>query len=70
MNIGFRIAALSRRSAVRLCLLLAVPPLVGCGMLRREPLPPSNSMRSTTSDALPTGMDNRARQIESNLGVR
>lgn len=50
--------------------LSAVPSLVGCASLRREPLPPSHSMRTTTSDSLPTGIDDRSRQIESNLGIR
>ena len=50
--------------------LLVLLTLSGCASLRPEPLPPSNQMRTTTSDSIPTGMDNRARQIESNLGVR
>lgn len=65
----------NRRRGVHLWLLctislLAVPSLVGCASLRREPLPPSHNMRTTTSDSLPTGFDNRSRQIESNLGIR
>lgn len=50
--------------------LFALPALSGCAGLRREPPAPSHNMRSTTTESIPTGMDDRARQIESNLGVR
>lgn len=60
----------SRRCLLFAAALLALPAPSGCTWLRREPLAPSNHMRSETTDSIPTGMDDRARQIESNLGVR
>lgn len=42
----------------------------GCYLLKRDDAKPSNNYRRETSGMSATGVDDRARQIESNLGVR
>lgn len=57
---------------VSLCglLCLGAVSLGGCSMLQKKPLDPSHQLRSEASGSTPAGWDDRARQIESNLGVR
>ncbi len=42
----------------------------GCQWFRRDQTTPTHQLRSGTSGLSPSGFDDRARQIESNLGVR
>lgn len=62
----------SRLGTVSLCVLLCLGTvsLGGCSMLQKKPLDPSHQLRSEASGSTPAGWDDRARQIESNLGVR
>ncbi len=48
-------------------LLLLLP---GCSFLQPEGPPPTSGLRPEKSGMVPTGFDDRARQVESNLGVR
>lgn len=42
----------------------------GCSFFKPKEIKPTNSFRSEASGLKGTGWDSRARQIESNLGVR
>ncbi len=70
--VGFRYRVPRGLGTVSLCglLCLGTVSLGGCSMLQKKPLDPSHQLRSEASGSTPAGWDDRARQIESNLGVR
>ena len=49
---------------------LAILGSPGCSFFSPKVTEPTNNLRSETSGMSSTGVDRRARQIESNLGVR
>lgn len=49
---------------------LSILLMGGCASLRKKPIDPSHQLRTEASGSMPGGLDDRARQIESNLGVR
>lgn len=60
----------TRMLVVSLTCLLVCASAGGCYLFRRDESQPSNNFRKETSGMSATGVDDRARQIESNLGVR
>ena len=70
--VSFRYRVPRGLGTVSLCglLCLGTVSLGGCSMLQKKPLDPSHQLRSEALGSTPAGWDDRARQIESNLGVR
>lgn len=69
---GWRYRVPRGLATVSLCGLLCLGTMFlgGCSLLQKKPLGPSHQLRSEASGSMPAGWDDRARQIESNLGVR
>jgi hypothetical protein len=50
--------------------LVLIATCTGCSWLKPKTVEPTNNFRSDTGGTSGTGFDDRARQIESNLGLR